>query len=223
MKEDPMHNPKTAIRAGLLLVCWLSPLWAAERQYGPKREVDVQHVRIDVTPDFKQRTVTGITDIRFRPLQGALRELTLDAVHLDVNDVVSKTAIESWTADDASIVITFANALSTAEATTVRIHYQAEPRVGLYFRTPALGYKPENTHLFTQGEPHEARHWYPCYDYPNERFTSEVICRAPADMTVVSNGRRVSETIDPQSGLKVSMVPRERPCQLSDCPDRRVL
>src|SRR3712207_7205517 len=41
-------------------------------------------------------------------------------------------------------------------------------------RTPEMGYKPEDTHIWTQGEPSEARHWYPSYDYPNDKFTSEV-------------------------------------------------
>src|SRR5439155_21936315 len=74
--------------------------------------------------------------------------------------------------------------------------YRAEPTQGLYFRTPEMGYKAGDTHLYTQGEPTEARHWYPCFDAPNEKFTSEIVCRVPEGMTVLSNGRRVSEEKD---------------------------
>jgi aminopeptidase N len=84
----------------------------------------------------------------------------------------------------------------------VRIAYSAdEPDKGLYFRTPAMGYKEGDTHLWTQGEMHEARHWFPCYDYPNEKFTSEMICHLPEGMVALSNGELVSEDKDPNTGL----------------------
>ncbi|MBN2133117.1 MAG: M1 family metallopeptidase, partial [Sedimentisphaerales bacterium] len=97
------------------------------------------------------------------------------------------------------------------EETTVIVTYDAEPRRGLYFRTPEMGYPAGDTHLFTQGESHEAPHWYPNYDYPNERFRSEVICRVPPEMTVVSNGRRVSEETDEATGLKAVHWLQEKP------------
>jgi aminopeptidase N len=71
----------------------------------------------------------------------------------------------------------------------------------LYFRTPAMGYRVGDTHLWTQGQAHEARHWFPSYDYPNEKFTSEMICHVPADMVALSNGRLVSREPDPERGL----------------------
>ena len=43
---------------------------------------------------------------------------------------------------------------------------------------------------------HEARHWYPCYDYPNEKFTTEMICQVPEGMVARSNGRLVSRETD---------------------------
>ncbi|MHC4094859.1 MAG: hypothetical protein ACYSU3_02265, partial [Planctomycetota bacterium] len=74
-----------------------------------------------------------------------------------------------------------------------------------------MGYKEEDIHLCTQGEMHEAPHWYPNYDYPNERSSSEVICRVPKDMTVLSNGRLISEEMDSESGLKVVRWLQEKP------------
>jgi aminopeptidase N len=66
---------------------------------------------------------------------------------------------------------------------------------GLYFRTAALGYPEGDEHLWTQGQTHEARYWYPSIDYPNERFTSEVICRVPEGMIARSNGRLVGQSL----------------------------
>ena len=63
----------------------------------------------------------------------------------------------------------------------------------MYFRTPEMGYRPGDTQVWSQGEPELHRYWYPGYDYPNQRFTSEVICHVPEGMKVVSNGSLVSQ------------------------------
>jgi aminopeptidase N len=184
---------------------------AAERQYAPDRKVDILHIAIDVTPDFKNRTVAGTTTIRFAPINKPLTELKLDAIDLDVSSVTSDAKIEAYTGTDEDITITFDPAVGPGVETTVTIVYEAEPKRGLYFRTAEMGYPEEDTHIFTQGESHLAPNWYPNYDYPNERSSSEVICRVPREMTVVSNGRLVSEQIDPESGLKVAHWSQEKP------------
>jgi aminopeptidase N len=184
---------------------------AVERQYAPDRKVDILHIKIDVTPDFKSRTVAGTTTIRFAPINEPLEELELDAVDLDVSSVTSTARIEAHTATDEVITITFNPAVRPGVETTVTVIYEAEPKRGLYFRTPEMGYPEEDTHIFTQGESHEAPNWYPNYDYPNERSSSEVICRVPPEMSVVSNGRLVSEEINSDSGLKVSRWLQEKP------------
>ena len=173
-----------------------------ERQYAPDRKADILHITIDVTPDFKNRTVIGTTTIKFKPIAKPLTELRLDAIDLDVSSVTSSAQIEGHSVTDEAITITFDPPIQPEVEATVKVSYEAEPKRGLYFRTPEMGYKEEDTHLFTQGESHQAPYWYPNYDYPNESSTSEIICRVPADMTVLSNGRLVSEEIDSETGLK---------------------
>ena len=206
----------------LLLVCAVSVLFASgsalqskaniqERKYAPDRKVDILHVIIDVTPDFKARTVSGTTVINFTPIAKPLTELKLDATDLFISCVTSSAKIADYSATDDDITITFDTSVPVGQKTSVTIVHEAEPSQGLYFRTPELGYKEQDTHLFTQGEAHEAPHWYPNYDYPNERFTSEVICRVPVDMVVLSNGRLVSEETDTDSGLKAVRWMQEKP------------
>ncbi len=184
---------------------------AAPRQYAPPRYVDITHVKIDVTPDFASRTVSGATTITFTPIAKPLTELKLDAIDLNVASVESPAQIAGYTATDEAITITFAAPLLPGEESAVTVTYDAQPQQGLYFRTPEMGYPETDVHLFTQGEAHEAPHWYPNFDYPNERFSSEVICRVPPEMTVVSNGRLVSEQADPQTGLKAVRWLQEKP------------
>ncbi|MBT3605568.1 MAG: M1 family metallopeptidase [Candidatus Latescibacteria bacterium] len=172
------------------------------RRHAPDRKADVLHLTIDVTPDFTAQTVSGKTSIRFKPIALPLKTLRLDAVDLTVQTVTSTTKIRGYDVTDEAIWVTFEKAIPPKMEVTVTVVYEAEPKKGLYFRTPEMGYKPEDEHLWTQGETHEARHWFPSYDYPNEKFTSEVICHVPKDMVVLSNGRQVSATMDSETGLK---------------------
>jgi aminopeptidase N len=194
-----------------VFILFVAGVAIAEPQYAPDREADILHITIDVTPDFKTRTVAGTTTIKFSPISKPLTEFRLNAVDLDVSSVTSSAKIEDYSVTDEAITITFEPAVPVGAETTVTIIYEAEPKQGLYFRTPEMGYPEQDTHLFTQGESHMAPHWYPNYDYPNERSSSEVICRVPEEMTVISNGRLVSEKVDSESGLKVVTWLQEKP------------
>ena len=200
-----------ALIAGMIGIAAAETARAAQRQYAPDRKADILHVTIDVTPDFEARTVAGTTMITFAPIAKPLTELRLDAIDLSVSSVTSAAKIAGYAVTDEAITITFEPPLPPETETTVTIVYEAEPKRGLYFRTPQMGYPEEDTHLWTQGETHGAPHWYPNYDYPNERFTSEVICRLPQDMSVLSNGRLLSEEIDSNTGLKVVRWLQDKP------------
>jgi aminopeptidase N len=174
---------------------------SAHRKYAPDREVDVLHLALDVTPDFKERSVRGQATLRFKPNSKPLRELTLDGVDLAVETVTSPEKIAAFQATDKNVIVTFAEPVPAGRESSVTIKYSVQPRKGLYFRTGEMGYKPEDTHLWTQGEPIEARYWYPSFDSPNEKFTSEITCRVPAGMVVLSNGKMMSEEKQPGSEL----------------------
>ncbi|MCX7826401.1 MAG: M1 family metallopeptidase [Verrucomicrobiae bacterium] len=170
-------------------------------QYAPDRKVDILHLALDVTPDFKKRTVAGQATITFKPIAKPLEELRLDAVDLTVREITATARIAAWQATEKEVIVTFEKPIAPDAETKVTIRYAAEPVKGLYFRTPEMGYPAGDTHLFTQGESIEARHWYPCHDFPNEKFTSEITCRVPEGMTVLSNGRLMSSEKDPATGL----------------------
>jgi aminopeptidase N len=166
---------------------------STHRKYAPDRQVDLLHLALDVTPDFKERSVRGEATLRFKVNSKPLHELTLDGVELAVETVTSSEKVAAFHVTDKTVVVNFAEPVPANKEATVTIKYSVRPRKGLYFRTPDMGYKPEDMHLWTQGEPIEARHWYPSFDSPNEKFTSEITCRVPAGMVVLSNGKMISE------------------------------
>ena len=181
------------------------------RNYAPDRRVDVLHIKLNVTPNFRDQTVSGTATLRFKPLARPLATLELDAVNLQVSAVESDHAIDDYATSSADLAITFRKPIPVDEEAWIEVKYSAEPAKGLYFRTAEMGYPEGDDHVWTQGEPHESRHWFPCFDAPNERSSTEMICHVPEDMTVLSNGRRISESIDEATGLKVVHWLQEKP------------
>jgi aminopeptidase N len=191
---------------------FLAPIDSPDhRKYAPDREVQPLHLALDVTPDFKQRTIAGQATLRFQPLVKPVSEVKLDAMDLNVASVTSTENIQAYQVADDKLTITFAAPIPPDKQVSVTITYSAEPKEGIYFRTPEMGYKEGDTHLFSQGEEIEARHWYPCFDSPNEKFTSEVTCRVPEGMTVISNGRLLAQEKDPATGLVAFHWSQEKP------------
>src|SRR5262245_20442617 len=76
------------------------------RKYAPDRKVDILHVALDVTPDFRQRTVAGSVTLKFKPIAKPLDELRLDGVDLTVRAVTSSEKIKGWQATDKEVIVT---------------------------------------------------------------------------------------------------------------------
>ena len=188
-----------------------SSIDSPSQRYAPDRAVDIQHFDLDVTPDFKNHRVSGTATFTFLPIQKPLDQLRLDAHDLAIHSVTSSTEISSWQNTDRALIVTFAKPISPTSQAKLTVTYEAEPKKGLYFRTPNMGYDPGDTHLWTQGEPIEARHWFPCFDAPNEFFTSTMTCRLSEGMTALSNGRKVSDSVDEKTKLRVIKWSQETP------------
>lgn len=182
-----------------------------KRRFAPSRYVDVLHLKLDVTPNFRGRTVSGTATLTFKPIALPLKSLRLDQVDLDIHSVTSSHTVEGYDVTEEALVITFAEEISAGDMASVDVRYSAEPKEGLYFRTRELGYAPGDEHVWSQGATHESRHWYPSFDYPNERFTSEVVCHVPKAMTVLSNGTELTSVVDEASGVRTSHWKQSKP------------
>src|SRR6266536_6467998 len=53
-------------------------------KYAPSREIDILHLALEVTPDFKAGTVSGRATLRFMPIAQPFAELKLDGIDLTV-------------------------------------------------------------------------------------------------------------------------------------------
>jgi len=155
--------------------------------------VDFEHLTLDITPDFRQRTIAGDATLRFRVLPRPVSTLRLNAVDLRITNVTASVAVADWEVTDDAVLLHFNPPLTPASEGWVRLLYTAQPAQGLYFRTPEMGYPPEDEHLWTQGESTTSRNWFPAFDWPNDKLTSEVTCCVPEGMVVLSNGRKTAQ------------------------------
>ncbi len=181
------------------------------RKYARDRLIDLLHLKLDVRPDFQKRTIAGTATLTFKPVGRALSTLTLDAVGLEVESITASNAtLGSQQNTGEQLILDFTSPVPVDAEAGVVIRYHVQPENGIYFRTPEMGYKAEDTQLWTQGEAELHRYWFPCYDYPNERFTSEVICHVPGNMEVVSNGHLVASTPE-AGGIKAVHWSQDKP------------
>ena len=186
--------------AGLCGRAWAEAVTNAAK-YAPDRKVVIEHLALDITPDFTKRTIAGSATFTFKPIGSALEELRLDAVDLNIAKVTCSEELAGHHVTEKEILITFAHALAHGKQATLTIEYSAQPTKGLYFRVPSNGYLANESHLWTQGESIDSRYWFPCYDAPNLKYTSEITCHVPEGMKVISNGREMSQTKDAKTGL----------------------
>jgi aminopeptidase N len=206
-KAEHVHG----LQCGHAASIW-SSIDSASQRYAPDRAVDIEQFDLDVTPDFKNRRVAGTATFTFRPILKPLGQLRLDAHDLEISKVTAGSSeIAAWQNTDRALIVTFSEPIAAGEQAKLTVTYAAEPKKGLYFRTPEMGYDPGDTHVWTQGESIEARHWFPCFDAPNEFFTSTMTCRVPEAMVVLSNGRKVSDAVDADSGLRVVKWSQDKP------------
>lgn len=170
-------------------------------KYAPDRIVDILHLKLDITPDFATQELEGVATIDFSPIAKPLKQLRLHAKDLSIHEITSSHTIAAHQITDEHLEITFAETIAPDVKAQIVVHYEAAPKKGLYFRSAAMGYAEGDEQLWTQGEPEDHRHWFPSHDYPNEKFTTEMLCHVPKGMIALSNGYLVSEDTNDDNGL----------------------
>ena len=158
-------------------------------RYARDRLVDIKHVRLDFTLDLDARRISGSVAHTFSPLIDGVDHLELDAVELDIGGVrlVNGTSLR-YSLSDGRLRIDLSSQRHAGEEETVVVDFSGSPRRGLYFVRPEEAYPNKRLEAWTQGEDEDSRHWFPCYDYPNEMATSELHVTVRQPFTVIAIG-----------------------------------
>ena len=161
-------------------------------RYGPDKTVDVLHIDLHLTPDLENASLAGVCTTRVRALDERVTDLTLDAVDLRVTSVERDGKPLRFAQRDKKLEVAFNPALAPEEEATFAITYGVtRPRHGLFFVEPTPAYPHKVRHLWTQSQDENARYWFPCLDYPNEKQTTSATIVVPKGLFAISNGELV--------------------------------
>ncbi|HTK06961.1 MAG TPA: M1 family aminopeptidase [Ktedonobacteraceae bacterium] len=165
-------------------------------QYAPDRPADVQHVKLDIALDFAEETISGTIYTTFSTLYDALNTISFDAYELHVEKVALADGKElAFHTTDKKLIVTLDRPYRYGEQFTTAVTYHAKPRIGLHFVKPAPEDPTRPVQAFTFGQPRYHSYWFPCFDSPNDRATTEILATVPAQFLTVSNGNLL-EVID---------------------------
>ena len=194
MKPASSRAWNCALGIALFLAMFAS---APAQDFGRRaRSYDVRHYDIRIRLDEPARAVDGEVRIRLRPFEAGLDTLAFDAVNMDIREVRFLTADGEEGASVPyaydSLMLRVPRPERRRDEETVLVRYRCRPQRGLYFIAPDGSFPEDPRQIWTQGQGEDNRHWFPCYDYPSDKATSEVRMTVDTALEALSNGRLVS-------------------------------
>ncbi|MEO7735230.1 MAG: M1 family aminopeptidase [Kofleriaceae bacterium] len=165
-------------------------------RWAPDRVVDIQHLALRIAVDPAARSVAGTVTLRTRVIAPETRTVVLDAVELAIESVEAHGLATTFQHDGKKLRIELAQPLAAGAELVLVIAYHGAPRRGLYFIAPDEAYPDKPTQVWSQGQDEDSRYWFPCFDAPHEKATSELTVTVPAQLFAVSNGTLVSDRTD---------------------------
>lgn len=138
---------------------------------------------------MRSRTCEGRVEYAFRPRVESLKVLKLDAVGMRIKEVTSGNRKLNFAHDDEILTIELAQSLAMDQTGKVSIAYAiSDPPKGMHFILPSTSVPKRPIMVYTMSEPIEARYWVPCHDWPNERWTTDILVTVPPKFSAVANG-----------------------------------
>lgn len=209
-KDFPMfcRNWRAAIALATLILALLGAALpaAAQSRPGPftqpprsvrSRAIDQLHVALDLKFDFQEQRIDGRAVHTLSLFQPA-STIDLDAAGMKIEEVtlLPGDANKLATAQplkhrhtDQRLTIELGREFPAGQQLQISISYTIiKPRHGAHFVTPDDDEPNQPRMVWTQSEPEYARYWFPCFDHPSDRLTSEITATAPAKYVTLSNG-----------------------------------
>ncbi len=164
---------------------------------------DILHTKLDVHFDWTNQYLLGKAWITAKPYFYPTQTMELDAKGFEIKEITfegSKTPLK-YTYDGLKLFIDLGKVFTRNDKYTVYIDYIAKPNdgpvggsaaitsdKGLYFINAdgKDGDKPRE--VWTQGETESNSRWFPTFDKPNERMTSEIYMTVEKGFKTLSNG-----------------------------------
>jgi aminopeptidase N len=169
----------------------------ANDRYSRSHDYDLIHQRIELSRfDWDRRSFEGRVTTRLGALRPAFDSVILDAgALLEITAVRTGARTLEFTRARDTLVIRLGRAIDMGDSITFTVDYHGRVRngTGLTFIEPDSGAPARPRQLWSQGEADNNHHWFPTYDFPNDKLTWELVATVPGGFTAVSNGRLVND------------------------------
>ena len=163
------------------------------------RSFDALHYLVKIALDLDRKSFEGATTVTLSSFRDGLEACVLDAEEFAVTSVVDEYGSPlRFEQSDKELKVVLLRPAKFGKIVTFTCKYNGrEPRKGLQF----VDETPENPRLvWSDSWPDNVHHWFPCFDYPNDKATSEIVATVKAGLKVASNGRLVGVFEDPAAG-----------------------
>jgi len=176
-------------------VDWSKKALQSERS----RSYDALHYLIHIKLDLDQKSFEGAATVTLSSFREGLETCVLDAEEFTVTSVLGDDGQALAFGQSAKeLSVRLPRPLKFGEETSFTCFYRGRnPKVGLRF----VDESADNPKLvFSDSWPDKVHHWFPCYDYPNDKVTNEIVATVKRGLKVAANGRLLSVVEDPAAG-----------------------
>lgn len=167
-----------------------------------EHNLDFERMRLYVEFVPEEGLVKGKITHFFSAIRAKVDSFFLDGPGIEIKEAKLNGAAINFKTTKEGITFFPSKPLSWNTKDSLAISYEAHPRRGIYF----IGWNDKNNisrkQIWTQGQGIDNRHWFPCYDTPNDKLLTEVYVKFNKDYKVLSNGVKTAEK-EQKDGSKI--------------------
>ncbi len=152
---------------------------------------DALHYRLDLNFPMEDNYFEGSMALRLEVMDDSVSSVGLHMVHLLADSVFAEGNPSTFDRTDSTITVHLDSYRYSGDTLTIEIFY--------HDYTTNRGYYYYERDAYTMAEPWDARWWFPCFDEPWDKATSEIYATVPEDYDVGSNGYLESVEHDQQN------------------------
>ncbi len=163
------------------------------------RSFDALHYLIKLRLDLDRKSFEGAATVTLSSFRDGLEACVLDAEEYTVTSVVDDYGTPlKFEQSEKALTVVLTQPAKFGEIVTFTCEYNGrDPRKGLQF----VDETPDSPRLvWSDSWPDNVHHWFPCFDYPNDKATSEIVATVKSGLKVAANGRLVGVTEDKAAG-----------------------
>jgi aminopeptidase N len=169
----------------------------SREHYTRDKTFKARHLKLELSFDELAKKVMGRMTLTLSPINDHFQLVELDSVDLTIKQVVDQEGktLAFMTSED-KLLINLKRSYQSGDLVIISVDYEGIPKKGLFFVQPDQAYPHKPYQIWSQGEAQDNSHWFPCYDAPNDKCTSEVFLTVQEKYLGLSNGKLIQVSHD---------------------------